>query len=96
MRFLITFPMKKSPLMSFQSSLPNAWQFRKKQYATYVDSMVTQMSSTQSTQRSLCSTGTTPYVIRWANGQSFHPAWTVDHIKQNKIKPGCEQEKTNY
>lgn len=41
----------------------------------YVESIVTQTSSTQSTQRSLCSTGITPYVIRWANGHSFQPAW---------------------
>lgn len=55
----------------------------------YVESIVTQISSTQSTQRSLCSTGTTPYVIRWANGHSFQPAWKTSHIKGICVKTDC-------
>lgn len=57
-----------------QNKLYIYWRLEKLVWYTYVESIVTQISSTQSTQSSRCSTGTKPYVIKWANGQSFHPA----------------------
>jgi len=55
---------------------------------THVDSIVTQTSSTQSTHRSLCSTGTTPYVIKCAKGHNFHPACN----NPNNVSTLSEQE----
>lgn len=39
-----------------------------------MDRMVTHRISTQSTHSKRCSTGTKPYVIRWAKGHNFQPA----------------------
>lgn len=39
-----------------------------------IDRMVTHRISTQSTHSNRCSTGTKPYVIRWAKGHNFQPA----------------------
>ena len=51
----------------------------------YIESMVTQMSSTQSTQRSLCSRGITPQVVKREKFKSFHPAYQADQQEQFTI-----------
>jgi hypothetical protein len=50
----------------------------------YMERMVTQTISTQSTHRRRCSTGTNPYVTKCANGHNFQPACT--HPENRKIR----------